>query len=485
MQPNADAKAELDESELASRWGLKSGLVVGAYRLEKLLGDGGMGAVWQAHHVKLKKRVAIKTLKPVFATDATYVNRFIQEGQASARIQHPNAVDVTDVGVSDGMPYLVMEFLEGESLASKIQRDGPMKPKDVANIVIPVLCALSAAHKTGVVHRDVKPENIMLTRGRDGVLAPILVDFGISQLVTDNPRLTKTRTFLGTPHYMSPEQCNDAKNVDARTDVYSVGVLLYECLTARKPFMGESVMSLVRAICMSDYKPLAEARPNLPLELADLVQQAMHVERDQRVSTAAELAQQLIGYAGTKVRATYGPELGLGDASQIVGFNPSDTGKHRAIRDSNIGYADTVQGPAVPTPIGLIAPRYSDRPKTVKRVAWISVGLLVAALLGGAAVKLLAPDAESAVAPAQVAPAVLAPPRATAATAPFVPAVPPAAVTATDVVPNVVAAPTIDPVRDAPSEATPVVGGESSETTPASDSTTSHRRRRGRVFNVR
>lgn len=482
MQANADAKPELDEQELASRWGLKSGVVVGAYRLEKKLGDGGMGAVWQAHHAKLKKRVAIKTLKPAFATDATYVNRFIQEGQASARIQHPNAVNVTDVGVSDGMPYLVMEFLEGETLAAKIQRDGPMKPKDVANIVIPVLCALSAAHKTGVVHRDVKPENVMLTRGRDGVLAPILVDFGISQLVTDNPRLTQTRTFLGTPHYMSPEQCNDAKNVDARTDVYSVGVLLYECLTARKPFAADSVMALVRAICMADCKPLAEARPNLPGELTELVHHAMHVDRDQRVTSAAELAQLLIGYAGTKVRATYGPELGLGDASQIVG-HAADTGRHRAIRDSNIGFADTVQGPAMPTPIGLMAPLRSERPSARTRAIWISVGLVGAALLGAAAVKLFSGSTRNAdtLAPAVVDALAAPAPRPSVATQVELPAVAPAPETAPAPDTSALAVETPTTAVADPS-AVPASPPPSNE---ASDSAPTHRRHRGRVFNVR
>lgn len=371
--------AQTDLVALAARWGLKSGARIGNYELTKLLGEGGMGAVWAARHATLKKRVAIKTMKPEFATDATYVNRFLLEGQAAARIQHPNAVDVTDVGVVDGVPYLVMEFLEGESLAAKLLRDGPMKPKDVANLVVPVLCALVAAHKMGVVHRDVKPENIFLTLGRDGVLAPILLDFGISQLVTDKPRLTQTFTFLGTPHYMSPEQCNDAKNVDVRTDVYATGVLLYECLAGRKPFDGPNVMALVRAISTADCKRLDVARPNLPGELIEIVHQAMHVDRDYRTGSAAELATHLITYAGTKVRATYGPELGLGEASQIVA-QAADTGRHQAVRNANIGYADTLQGPATPTPIGLVAPSAETLQKAAFRRR-LAFGLGAAALI--------------------------------------------------------------------------------------------------------
>ncbi|MBK8170124.1 MAG: protein kinase [Sandaracinaceae bacterium] len=339
-------------SQIKRFGGLQAGTVLGNYTIVRMIGEGGVGAVWEATHKTLAKRVALKTLKPEYAIDADMVTRFVREGRAAARIRHPNVVDVADVGIADGVPYLVMDYLEGQSLASRIATEGAISVKEAANIAVPILVALQAAHDEGIVHRDIKPENIFLTLGRDGKITPMLLDFGISKLSNDDANLTQSASFVGTPYYMSPEQANDSKRVDARTDVYSMGIVLYEMLSARRPYDGDSLIMLVRKICDGECAPLEEIMPDIPMELATIVRIAMRTEASLRFDTALEFASAILPFAGSAVRASFSRVLGYAetsDASALRSVVPmsmrrDDTGKVRPDatgRNVAIGYART------------------------------------------------------------------------------------------------------------------------------------------------
>jgi serine/threonine protein kinase len=184
---------------------------LGSYRLIRVLGEGGMGVVWEAEHTGLQKRVALKTLRTEALTEPSVVERFLREGKTASKFRHPNVVDITDVGQADGVPYLVMEFLEGESLAARIQRGPALSLRETADIFIPVFAALQDAHDAGIVHRDIKPDNIFLARGVEGHIRPVVLDFGIAKVAIERAEdgITRTATFLGTPFYVSPEQASD------------------------------------------------------------------------------------------------------------------------------------------------------------------------------------------------------------------------------------------------------------------------------------
>src|SRR5688500_6866466 len=187
---------------------LQPGTKFGRYSIVRRLGTGGMGAVYEGLHPTLKKRVAIKVLHRRYADSELAVARFMREGEAASRIQHPNVVDVFDVGLETGMPYLVMEYLEGESLGALIDRIGRLEPQQTADVMLPVCAAVAAAHEAGVIHRDLKPENIFLAKARLGAAEPKVLDFGISKVTGEIGQLalTGTAAFLGSPYYVSPEQ---------------------------------------------------------------------------------------------------------------------------------------------------------------------------------------------------------------------------------------------------------------------------------------
>ena len=206
----------LDESEF-----LAPGTTFDRYEIVRVLGQGAMGAVYEAKHVDLQKRVALKTLHPELAKSPESRARFLREGQTASKLRHPNVVDISDVGINGRIPYLVMEYLEGNDLAALIERERVLSVDRTVTLLLPVLAAVSAAHHEGIVHRDLKPENIFLARSRHGHLQPKLLDFGISKVTatTASPALTGTGALLGTPYYMSPEQAMGGKNVDARSDL--------------------------------------------------------------------------------------------------------------------------------------------------------------------------------------------------------------------------------------------------------------------------
>jgi TolB-like protein len=302
----------MSKGGVRSRWAPVEGAVLGRYRLGRLLGEGGMGAVYEATHEDLGKRVAIKTLHVHYVSQPDARQRFLQEGQAAARIRHAHVADVYDVGIDGDHPYLVIELLEGEDLASFMEREGPLSVQAIADLLVPVVAAVAAAHDQGVLHRDLKPKNIFLCTDRTGI-RPKVLDFGISKLITSTPEPsppTGTGVVLGTPHYMSPEQAQGAKDIDWRSDQYSIGVILYESVTGRRPMHDAPLHALLHRTVQGDFPPPRQLRPGLPSAFEALILKAMARRADARFATTRALGVELLGYASARLRDDYAAELG-------------------------------------------------------------------------------------------------------------------------------------------------------------------------------
>lgn len=256
------------------------------YRLEKRLGEGGMGIVYLARHVVIDKPVAIKLLRSECTSDSALVTRFVLEARAATQIGHPNIVDVTDFGTHNGQSYFVMEFLAGATLASEIETRGAIPPGRAMRIVKQICHALAAAHKKGIVHRDLKPENIFLVEHQHKSDVVKVLDFGVAKMA-EGPRLTRVGSLFGTPEHMSPEQAR-GEDVDARSDIYSLGVIFYEMLTGQVPFSSETVMGTISKHLYTAPRPLREIRADIPAALEALTLKALQKDRLLRPQTMDE-----------------------------------------------------------------------------------------------------------------------------------------------------------------------------------------------------
>lgn len=314
-------------------------VVSGRYRLESLLGQGGMGSVWRAHHLTLNAPVAIKLIDPALASSPDAQARFIREAQAAAALRSPNVVQTLDFGVDDGIPYIVMELLIGENLADRLARVGRLTPAQTARVVVDVAKAIGKAHASEIVHRDLKPDNVFLARDEDDEVVKV-VDFGVAKatgMVGASTSRTRTGAILGTPYYMSPEQAQGDKRVDWRTDLWALAVIAFECLVGRRPFEADGLGSLIMQICASPI-PVPSAIAPVPPGFDAWWARATEREPAARFQSARELA--------TTLRAVLGDD----EAAPRPGSRDQATGAAGAAADGvpatgTFGGAPVAQAP--------------------------------------------------------------------------------------------------------------------------------------------
>jgi len=395
----------------------------GKYRIERLLGEGGMGAVAKATHLLRRAPVALKFMSPAVLQMAGAVERFVNEGVAASQIDSDHVVKIFDVGrMANGAPYLVMEYLDGCDLAQLLAREGPVLPAPRAvTFTLQILRALQTAHAAGIVHRDMKPSNcFVITKDGDPDFIK-LVDFGISKVKSAAEaapsHLTRTNSALGTPLYMSPEQARSPRDVDHRTDLYSVGAILYEMLTARTPYTAASgeYTEILFKIFTTEPEPIQSLRPDLPDGLAAAVHRALTRDLGQRFGSALEMAEAL---------APFGDERGAGLLARMRGTRPSSVAplpmSGLSPATSNLGAgapppeprftasAASIAPRGVPTEVGVTRESPAAQPARPRAAIFVAAAA-VAVLVGGAgvvAVKSHASATGSAVGPDLSAPAV-------------------------------------------------------------------------------
>ncbi len=298
----------MGEAEVAEASGADLvGQTIGKYSVVRLLGQGGMGRVYEALNPTIKKRVAIKILDPEYAKNREAAGRFTREAQAASAAESPHIVEIFDAGFTDdGTAYIVMELLRGESLAQRLRREGLLDPPEAKRLCRELARGLAKAHEAGIVHRDLKPDNVFLVdRDPDPPFLKIL-DFGVSKVEkkADPTTLTREGVVLGTPWYMSPEQAQGQPDVDARSDLFSVGAMLYQCVTGKLPFEGSTYEQIIVKICTADPTPVAELVPDIEPDLAAVIERLLQRERDDRIQSAQELAA-LLGDGPSGIRPSW------------------------------------------------------------------------------------------------------------------------------------------------------------------------------------
>jgi len=297
--------------------GLAPGTILESkYEILRELGVGGMGVVYEALHTNLRKRVAIKTLVPELAQREDLAARVVREARLAGSTGHPNVVAVTDLGWVDGIPFFVMELLEGETISDALSRSGPMTLSRAANICCQVLDGLGAVHDVGIIHRDLKPSNVMLTLDRRGERIVKLVDFGISKLAENTltpgePVLTQPGSVLGSPRHIAPEQVLAETDIDLRADIHGAGALLYTMLVGRSPFTGPTAAVAMVRVLEGKYEAPTTLVPGLPHGVEAIMAKAMAVDRNLRYATADQMRQALLPYVdGSQGIGTMAPTMG-------------------------------------------------------------------------------------------------------------------------------------------------------------------------------
>lgn len=303
--------------------GVREGdILAGKYRVDRVLGIGGMGVVVAAHHVDLDDRVAIKFLLPEALHNGEAVARFAREAQAAVKIKSEHVARVTDVGrLENGAPYIVMEYLEGLDLSAWLQQRGRLPVDQAVEFVLQACEAIAEAHSLGIVHRDLKPANLFVIRRPDGGLSVKVLDFGIAKRTNAAgaaAAITSTAAVMGSPLYMSPEQLNSSKDADARTDVWALGVILHELLSGESPFLAETMPGVMMKITASEPPPLRARRPEVPAALERVILTCLEKDRVKRFPTIGDLAHALVDFGTPRARISVERIAGLMAASGIA-----------------------------------------------------------------------------------------------------------------------------------------------------------------------
>lgn len=282
-------------------------VLAGSFLIVGVVGEGGMGRVYEAEHVRLPRRFAVKVIAEQFARHQEAMGRFEREAQAAARVHHPNVLDVVDVvRAADNRPCIVTELLEGEELGVALERRKKLPVAEAVDIIRQACLGLAAAHAEGIVHRDLKPSNLFLCTRREGGHAVKVLDFGVAK-VTDGAALTRVGTVVGTPAYMAPEQARGLPGVDARADVYAIGAVLYHLVTGRPPFDDDEPGRILMRVATERPAPVRRIDPGIPEMLELIIQGAMAPDPSQRFASASELESQLAAFASDAERAARAP----------------------------------------------------------------------------------------------------------------------------------------------------------------------------------
>lgn len=355
-------------------------VLAGRYKLEQPLGRGGMGSVWRASHVITRRSVALKLLQPSFELRQDMRQRLLREARAAASVGHPCVVEVFDVvELADGAPLLVMEYLEGETLGALLQRESPLSLERALSLLLPVIAAVGTAHRRGIVHRDLKPDNVFLQKRGDRV-EPKVLDFGIAKLLGDDlaldqAPLTGTGVVLGTPCYMAPEQSFGERGVDARADIWSLGAILYEALSGRKPVEGENLGQVILSFLTQNVPPLAALAPELPPDVSALVMRMLAKEAAERPADLDSVYELLSLHHGQRssfpgiIDRPAESKAPVEQGAPAAALAPTSLADPKPVRDTSSGGVQTVS--------------IVSRP----RGSWLALGSAAALLaLGGGAV---------------------------------------------------------------------------------------------------
>jgi hypothetical protein len=390
-------------------------ILAGKYRIERVLGQGGMGMVVAAHHIHLDEKVAIKFLLPDAVTSAEIVGRFVREARAAVRIKSEHVARVSDVGTLEGgEPYMVMEYLEGSDLAAWVEQRGALPVEQAVEFVLQASEAIAEAHALGIVHRDLKPANLFVVRRADGLLSIKVLDFGISKVSAlsgsgVDANMTRTSAVLGSPLYMPPEQMVASRNVDARSDIWALGVILYELLAGTAPFSGETLPEVCVKIATEPPPPIRGLRPDVPPALEAVILRCLEKDRARRYLNIADLAHALIDFGPQRARASVERITrtiqASGLSATVLAAPPGSEATSRATQAVTAG-----AGAGTAAQWGRTTAGQNKKTRTV-----VLIGALVVVVLGALAFGLTRGQSSAAVREASSAAALAAPPSAIAA----------------------------------------------------------------------
>ncbi|MBX3231546.1 MAG: serine/threonine protein kinase [Labilithrix sp.] len=469
--------ASKSDAAAVKDFGLTTGqLLDGKYLVGRVIGSGAVGIVFEAKNVELDETVAIKCLRPEMLVDNAMVGRFAREAKAAAAIKSEYVATVHDVGTTpEGMPYMVMEYLDGKDLGSVVEETGTVGPRTAVEYALQVCEALAVAHSKGIVHRDIKPENLLLTERAGGIRIVKVLDFGISKAALSGSifknavPLVKTVNLMGTPLYMSPEQVRVTDSVDVRSDIWSLGMVIYEMLTGQTAFDGQSITEICAAILEAQPRPIEMFRNDLPSGLVEVITKCLQKDANKRFQNIAELAVALMPFGPKRTRLNVERAVAVlqaaGQATANLQVNstmppapsdflytpiprapglPTDTSSP-PIPPSSVPIAAPSAPASAPQVSSIVAATESAPPPEKKRGFAIVLGVLaVAAIVAGA----LAATYRASPPPATAAAPVATPETKTSPPAPVTAAAPPATTTTA-------AAPSAAPVETADATATP------------------------------